>query len=281
MEAEDYNGEHLMNVAKQAADAAARYLASLDRSKITREYKGNDHHDIVTEHDQRAEEIIKQILLEEVPDAQIVGEESGLTEGGGRVVFYVDPIDGTTFFASGSPLYCVSIGVELDGKLLSGVVNAPSLGWEFKTDGENAWFNDAPIVPMPERQTHDQVALSYYPVLNDLNANEQITVDNVKALKREFTMNVVVGPAALQMCWVAMGWADLSYYNYISPWDVAAGMAIVHALGGHTDSFPQGHITDGRHHLATTLVTYRGKESNPVVTHAMSEAARLRIEFRK
>ncbi|OKL45961.1 hypothetical protein BSR29_08240 [Boudabousia liubingyangii] len=267
-----YTGAELMAAAKAATDKAAEYLRTIDRSGIEREYK-TDPHDIVTKHDKQTEEIIKEVLLKELPGCTIVGEESGESVGDSSVICYVDPIDGTSFFASGSPNFCTTVGIEQNGKLIAGVVNAPIMGWEFKTDGDQVWFNDTPVSPPAERPTQDCLALTYFPLVRDYNIDKEATTEASLAMKKTLASNVAMAPAALQMCYVAMGWADLTYYSYISSWDIAGGMAIVHALGGRTDSYPKGHIKDGRHHLSHCLVTYGTNRKIEVVDRELQGVA--------
>ena len=81
-----------------------------------------------------------------MPDSAIVGEEGG-RQGEGRVVWYVDPIDGTTNFARGMPQWCVSIAAEVDGEIVAGVVLAPVTGETFRGRPPGAWLSDAPLRP--------------------------------------------------------------------------------------------------------------------------------------
>ena len=144
----------LLDIALASADRAADYLRALDRDHLAREYKTSSH-DIVTEHDRKSEEIIVSELRRLLPTCRIVGEEGGerpaegpsVGSDGPVVSFYVDPIDGTSNFAAGLPLFCISIGVAVDDELVAGVIDAPILGSVFAAADGPALHNGTPIEP--------------------------------------------------------------------------------------------------------------------------------------
>ena len=109
-----------------------------------------DAHDIVTAHDRASEAMIAARIRAEVPDSTIVGEEGG-RQGAGRVVWYVDPIDGTTNFARGLPAWCVSIAAAIDGEVVAGVVHAPVTGETFRADRSGAWLDGRPLAAPARR----------------------------------------------------------------------------------------------------------------------------------
>ena len=160
----------LLEHATTAAHAAAEYLRSLDREGLSREYKASNH-DIVTEHDRRSEEIIVSELRRLVPGARIVGEEGGERPAeqpdsgadGPVVSFYVDPIDGTSNFAAGLPLFCISIGVAVGDELVAGVIDAPILGQVFAAADGPATLDGRVLAPRSTRPAPDALVLSGYP----------------------------------------------------------------------------------------------------------------------
>src|SRR5204863_4532392 len=106
---------------------------------------------LVTEYDKRSEALIVERLAAAFPEDRVVAEE-GTTHGqerAGQRVWYVDPLDGTTNFAHGMPIFSVSLGMAIDRRPVLGVVEAPALGWSFSgtTTGGGATFNDKPIAP--------------------------------------------------------------------------------------------------------------------------------------
>src|SRR5690242_4467789 len=103
-----------------------------------------DFHDVVTEHDRRAEETIREFLLARLPESSIVGEELGAADEA-EVTWYVDPIDGTNNFCSGVPFFCVSIGATWRGQLAAGVIYDPVRQELFQASAAGAWCNGEPL----------------------------------------------------------------------------------------------------------------------------------------
>src|SRR5699024_2281795 len=234
---------HLLEIALTAAHAAAEYLRGLDRDGLAREYKTSSH-DIVTEHDRASEDIIVGELRRLLPTARIVGEEGGErpaespapgTAGAAAepvVSFYVDPIDGTSNFAAGLPLFCVSIGVTVDDELVAGVIDAPILGQVFAAADGEATLNGRPLRPRSTRPAADALVLSGFPgqrignEFPDFAARAQRALDNGVSSVRH------LGTAALELAYVAAGWADATSLGTINAWDVAAGFHILRRAGG-------------------------------------------------
>ncbi|MCT2150052.1 inositol monophosphatase [Dermabacter vaginalis] len=221
----------LAAIAREAAAAAASYLAEVGAGPVEREYKANAH-DIVTIHDRACEDRIREVLLARCPEASIVGEEGGTHEGSGPVTFYVDPIDGTSNFATGNPLFGISIGVAVKGVLVGGVVNAPTLGREFWSDPSGAYLGDQRLGPNPERAFADALVLTGFPGLRDVSEGPAFAERERLALLEGAGAIRNLGSAALELCFVAAGWADATMLTRINPWDIAAGFHIVEQAGG-------------------------------------------------
>ena len=235
----------LLDIALAASGLAADYLRSLDRDHLAREYKTSSH-DIVTEHDRRSEEIIVSELRRLLPTSRIVGEEGGERPAEGPSVgadepvvsFYVDPIDGTSNFAAGMPLFCISIGVAVDDELVAGVIDAPILGSVFSAADGPALHNGAPIEPRATRAAADALILSgaaghrlstQFPELSGrVNREMHIAFSAVRHL----------GSAALELAYVAAGWADATALTTINSWDIAAGFHILARAGGSVRTWP-------------------------------------------
>lgn len=221
----------LIAFAREAAAAAASYLAEVGGCPVEREYKANAH-DIVTAHDRACEDRIREVLLANCPDARIVGEEGGTREGTSAVTFYVDPIDGTSNFATGNPLYAISIGVAVEDVLVGGVVNAPALGMEFWADDTAAYLGTKRLGPNPERALADALVLTGFPGLRDLCEDRSFAERERLALLESAGAVRNLGSAALELCFVAAGWADATTLTSINPWDIAAGFHIIEKAGG-------------------------------------------------
>ncbi|WP_058234365.1 inositol monophosphatase family protein [Devriesea agamarum] len=237
----------LLTVAVDAARKAADYLRDLDRDNMGREYK-RDPHDIVTVHDRHTEDLIVESLRTAIPECRIVGEEGGertsfpeqssnlstsLTDNGSDLVtFYVDPIDGTSNFAAGLPLFCISISVAVGDRLVAGVVDAPILNQVFTATRDGAFLNGQRLGPHSARATQDALVLSSFPSVHDLHVDTSTSLEQFADLRRTVSCVRSLGTAALELCYVAAGWADATFITRISPWDIAAGFLIVEAAGG-------------------------------------------------
>lgn len=230
----------LLAAAETAARAAADHIRSLDRSRIEREDKTSAH-DIVTAHDRACEEIIVENLRRLVPGCRIVGEEGGERDGAGDasgVTFYVDPIDGTSNFAAGMPLFCVSIGAAINGELVAGVIDAPVLGQVFTAGPDGAFLNGDRLRPRATRPARDALVLTNYPTVRDLEEDAEGAIAGMQEITSEVSAVRSLGTAALELAWVAAGWADATMLVSINPWDVAAGFLLVERAGGSVRTWP-------------------------------------------
>jgi myo-inositol-1(or 4)-monophosphatase len=168
------------------------------------------------------------------PNDTIVAEEgsevgSGRGRGAGRV-WYVDPLDGTTNFSHGFPLFSVSIGLTVDGRARLGVVEAPAVGWSFSgVVGGRATWNGRSISPSVTAEIKRALVVTGFPYARNP------TQDNLAewaALVAAAQGTRRLGSAALDLCFVACGWLDAYWERMLHPWDLVAGAAIVNAAGG-------------------------------------------------
>lgn len=227
----------LLEVSRVAAKAAADHLRSIDRNDIGREDKTSSH-DIVTEHDKRCEQIIVENLQRLVPGCRIVGEEGGERAGEGPVTFYVDPIDGTSNFAAGLPIFCVSIGAAVDGELVAGVVDAPILEQVFTADADGARLNGVRLRPRATHDARDALVLTAFPSPRDLDEDAAGALLGYTEIAQGVSSVRSLGSAAIELAYVAAGWADATLLAHINPWDVAAGFLLVERAGGSLRTWP-------------------------------------------
>ncbi len=185
--------------------------------------------DLVTEYDRRAEAIISAYIFEQYPDSTIVGEEDGAM-GTGAVRWYVDPIDGTTNFATGFPYFSVSIGAEYNGQILAGVVFDPLRLELFSASLTGAKLNGQPL--RPRTAPTDQLAVLLtnfpYPGLTP-SATDHLLFGQ---LTQRFRSVRRMGSTALELAYIACGRGDVALGQNISPWDVAGGYLLVKQTGG-------------------------------------------------
>ncbi|MGP9537423.1 inositol monophosphatase family protein [Brachybacterium sp. AOP43-C2-M15] len=280
----------LLEIALAASHLAAEYLRGLDRDGLDREYKTSSH-DIVTEHDRASEEIIVAELRRLLPGARIVGEEGGErpaevpaasagdaagAAAGGQVSFYVDPIDGTSNFAAGLPLFCISIGVAVDDELVAGVIDAPILGQVFAAADGEATLNGRVLRPRATHDAADALVLSGFPGQRlgtrfpDFAAGAQRRLEDGVSCVRH------LGSAALELAYVAAGWADATSLGTINSWDIAAGFHILRRAGGSVRTWPGEAGEQRPDHLQPAYVACTGQERLAVLDELHEELQELR-----
>lgn len=225
----------MLDFARDVASRAGRLLREgLDRPHEVR-YKGAI--DLVTEMDVAAEQLILGAIRERYPDHAILAEESGASEAShsSGYKWVVDPLDGTTNYAHGLPIYCVSIGVELDGKPILGVIYAPSLDEMYCAErGGGATRNGQPIhVSTTDDLEKSLLVTGFPPTVRSHGTNVEhfaSFVTQARAVRR-------LGSAAIDMAWTACGRFDGFWEPRLSPWDMCAGCVIVEEAGGRVTRY--------------------------------------------
>jgi myo-inositol-1(or 4)-monophosphatase len=207
-------------------------------------FKGEDIN-LVTEFDKRSEALIVERLAAAFPEDRVVAEE-GTTRGdagGAQRVWYVDPLDGTTNFAHGMPLFSVSLGLAIDRRPVLGVVEAPALGWTFAgtSTGGGSTFNGRPIGPSRVDKLAGGLLVTGFPyqrkpVQNNMSEFAAMT-GAAQGTRR-------LGSAALDLCFVACGWLDGYWERALHAWDLVGGAAIVLGAGGQVTDLDGG-VFDG------------------------------------
>jgi len=184
--------------------------------------------DIVTAADRAAEAVILACLRGAYPNASVLAEESGAMAGTSSERWIVDPLDGTTNYAHGYPLYCVSIAYERDGEVLAGVVYAPALDECYAAErGGGATCNGHSIaVSTVDRVADAMVCTGFHPSDYERNAAYFARASHhAQAVRRD-------GSAALDLAFTARGRFDGFWEWDLKPWDVAAGTLLVLEAGG-------------------------------------------------
>ena len=190
--------------------------------------------DLVTEVDLECERLCRGILAERFPDHDILAEEmsSGPTEAArARYRWVFDPLDGTTNYAHGLPIFCASLSLEVDGRAIVGAIFDPSRGELFTAErGAGAFLNGQPLRPSTTAVLGDALLVTGFPYdvhrkLDDLVAMFGAFLGASRAVRR-------LGSAALDLCYVAAGRFDAFWEQHLKPWDVSAGALIVEEAGG-------------------------------------------------
>jgi myo-inositol-1(or 4)-monophosphatase len=191
--------------------------------------------DLVTEFDQRSEEVIVSALQKEFPDHAILAEETGLHQRTSEYQWVVDPIDGTTNFAHGFPLFAISLGL-LRGKVpVAGVVYDPRHDELFAAaQGRGATLNGRPI--HVSSQAHLGQALLATGFAYDIRTNPRNNLAQFAQFQLRTQGVRRLGSAALDCAWTALGRLD-GYWEFgIKPWDIGAGGLLVREAGGRATS---------------------------------------------
>jgi myo-inositol-1(or 4)-monophosphatase len=185
--------------------------------------------DLVTEYDKRSEEYLVTELRQRFPGHTLYAEESGKSEGRAEAIWYIDPLDGTTNFAHGYPVFAVSIAYAESGALRLGAVYDPVRDEMFTAElGKGAWLNGEPLhVSEPEDLLHSLLVTGF--AYDDwvINTNLEHFIHFSKLCQGVRR----IGSAALDLCYIASGRLDGYWEIALQPWDSAAGGLIAREAG--------------------------------------------------
>jgi myo-inositol-1(or 4)-monophosphatase len=228
----------MLNVATKAARAAGVIInrGALDVESVRVSQK--QANDFVTEIDQASENAIIDILLNAYPDHGILAEESGSTHGNPDAdhIWIIDPLDGTTNFIHGFPFYCVSIALQVRGKLEQAVIYDPNRNDLFtSTKGRGAFMNDRRLRVSKRIRLNEALISTGFPFRPDDDFANYLqfmseVMQRTAGLRRP-------GAAALDLAYVAAGFCDGFFETGLSPWDMAAGALLVTEAGGLIGNF--------------------------------------------
>jgi myo-inositol-1(or 4)-monophosphatase len=259
----------MLNVAVKAARAAGAIInrAALDVESVRISQK--QVNDFVTEVDHAAENTIIETLLTAYPHHAIWAEESGKTHGtqGSDFVWIIDPLDGTTNFIHGFPVYCVSIALAVKGKIEQAVIYDPTRNDLFTaTKGRGAYMNDRRMRVSKRIELKQCLISTGFPFRPGDNFNAYLHMMS-DVMKRTAGLRRP-GAAALDLAYVAAGFTDAFFETGLSPWDVAAGSLLVTEAGGLIGNFTgdanfleQKECLAGNPKIYAQLVTILGKYS--------------------
>lgn len=228
----------MLNIAVKAARAAGAIInrAALDLEVLKVGSKGPN--DFVSEVDQMAEQAIIDTLLEAYPDHGILAEESGRSRGNktSEYTWIIDPLDGTTNFLHGFPVYAVSIALAHRGAVQQAVVYDPTRNDLFYASrGRGAFLNDRRLRVSKRTRLSDSLVGTGFPFRKGDNFKRYVkmfeeVMQGCAGVRRP-------GAAALDLCYVAAGYYDGFFETGLNPWDVAAGSLMITEAGGLIGNF--------------------------------------------
>jgi myo-inositol-1(or 4)-monophosphatase len=273
-----------------ALEAGALLRDFFERGVAT-EYKGDV--DVVTEADRSSEKLIAERLTAAFPTHGIYGEEGSRQRLDAEYRWYVDPLDGTTNFAHGFPVFCVSMGLEhrptglaadADGELIAGIVYDPTRDELFVTEkGMGAWRNGRRIAVSSAGRLAEALLATGFP------SRKRHVSPNIH-FYQEFTLRSHgvrrAGSAAIDLAYTACGRIDGFWEFHLNPWDTAAGALLVMEAGGSMTRFDgspfrlnsdeilatNGRIGGEMTHLFANM--FAGKDLHPIPTPAEFAAER-------
>jgi myo-inositol-1(or 4)-monophosphatase len=230
--------------------------------------------DLVTDVDVAIERMFRSLVAERYPDHDVLGEELGAPSGTGPLSPYcwiLDPIDGTTNFAHGLPIFCASLALEVQGTLSVAAVYDPSRDELFTAErGRGAWLNGQSMRVSGVSELVDALLVTGFPYTVHTDPDETLGlfgrfITRSRAVRR-------LGSAALDVCYVAAGRMDGFWEEGLGPWDIAAAALLVEEAGGRIsdlDGRPfrvrTGRLlaTNGRLHdqMLTTIAGFKAERS--------------------
>ncbi len=228
------------------------------------EYKTNEAN-LVTDIDKASEKHIKDFITKKYPSHSILAEEGGETKNDSEYLWVVDPIDGTTNFAHGLPIFSISIGLQKNGVTIAGVVYDVMQDIIYSAEKGGGAFADSKQIRV---STNDNLAHSVlatgFPY--NISDNPENALEKFAALTKTSRGIRRLGSAAIDLCYVANGVFDGFWEVYLHPWDICAGKLLIEEAGGMVTGFNGEEIdiytrrilaTNG--HIHKTMMEFLGK----------------------
>lgn len=249
--------EKIRRVAAEAAVEAGKITLRYYRKRF--EVREKARSSLVTEADTKSEALIRKILTKKFPSFQFRGEEGGenTKAAADAPMWHVDPLDGTTNFVHGFPLYCVSIGLALGNEPLVGVIHIPTLGETFHgAKGCGARLNREKIRVSKRKNLSECLLTTGFAYMH----KEEVITPEIEHFKRAHLEARAVrrpGAAAIDLAYVAAGVFDGFWEKNLSSWDVCAGITLVKEAGGEVSNYNGDTAQiDGRAILATNGIIH-------------------------
>ena len=223
-----------IQVATEAARAAGKYILKKTGNFGKISYKGSIN--LVTDVDKRSEEIVVSRIRREFPGHGILAEERGSENKGHRYKWIIDPLDGTTNYAHSFPFFCVSVGLEVGGEVIAGVVYDPVRDELFSAvRGAGARLNKQRM--RVSKTTDLSKALLVTGFAYNIREAKYTNVENFRRFLLASQGVRRTGSACIDLCYVACGRFDGFWEVGLHPWDTAAGSLIVEEAGGKLTDF--------------------------------------------
>lgn len=187
--------------------------------------------DLVTEVDLEVERMFRAMVAERFPDHDVLAEEMGGSDRGATHRWVFDPLDGTTNFAHGVPIFCASLALEIDGQAAVAAIYDPNRNELFTAEaGVGSWMNGEPLQVSTNAAVIESMLVTGFPYNVHQKADELLkTFGDVTRRARAVRR---LGSAAIDICWVAAGRMDGFWEATLKPWDTRAAVLILEEAGG-------------------------------------------------
>ncbi len=223
--------DKVIQIAKEAGEIAREGF----RKNMIVETKGSLTN-LVTEYDKKSEETIINFIRKEFPSHSILAEESGTQEFSSEYIWVIDPIDGTTNYAHGLPIFSVSIGVQKNNELIYGVVYDVMRDAVYSTEkGSGAFCDERKLQVSTNDDLQKSILVTGFPY--NVSENPDHAFERFVAFLKTARAIRRLGSAALDMCYVAEGVFDGFWEVSLNPWDMAAGKLLIEEAGGIVTNF--------------------------------------------
>lgn len=195
-----------------------------------------EYTDLVTEIDRKSESRIIEVVHDYFPNHNVLSEECGNLSLDSEFIWIVDPIDGTINYTHSLPIFCISIALEINKKVVLGIVYNPMSGEKFFSElGHGSYLNENRISVSSTKYLKDSLLVTGFPY--DAKDNADYCIDHfVNFVKCGLPIRRL-GSAAIDICYVACGKFDSFWEVSLNPWDVAAGYLILKEAGGKITNF--------------------------------------------
>ncbi len=187
--------------------------------------------DLVTEVDVEVERMFRALIAERFPSHDVLAEEFDNAGTGATHRWVFDPLDGTTNFAHGIPIFCASLALEIGGETVLGAIYDPNREELFTAEkGVGAWLNGQPLKTSSARSVIESVLVTGFPY--DVHQGPETFLQVFGRVLRHARAVRRFGSAAIDLCWVAAGRMEGFWEERLKPWDTCAGALIVREAGG-------------------------------------------------
>lgn len=258
--------QKFIDIALKATKRASRFLMNHFGKTRRIEFKGEIN--IVTEADRISEAIIMDMIKSHFPDHEILSEESARSGPSSPYLWIIDPLDGTTNYAHGFPVFAISAALQFNDEIIVAVVRNPILNELFVAEkGKGAFLNGKRIRVSQVDKLSTSLLATGFPY--DIRTSKKDNLNYFSVFSKKAQAVRRAGSAVLDLCYVACGRFDGFWEMKLGPWDMAAGILMVEEAGGMVSDF---------HGNRCSIFKGEIVASNGLIHHELIETIRMAEE---